>query len=183
MQNRVIQSALLLTRLSLWLAIAVYGVMIFMLVYWLIDPTHFDQWVIVNPFIAGSAGFQVQRTPVDQGIALSGLSAGMMYWLAIRTTFFFLLVFLALRKVLKVLNSVNATKVFHPDNVKNFKQLAMIGLIYAILCTVNFGVIDGISTVNLAIPFEPLLFAAGCWVLSEIFAEGQRLKEDSNSII
>lgn len=183
MHSRIISTAIWVTRISLWLSVLVYALLIATVVYWHLSPDAFNNWYIAQPYQAGAANFRLQRLATPQGLTFNDMGAGMVYWLAIRTTFFFVLICLALQKVLHILQSVKSAKTFYQENIRHFRKLATIGALYTIIYSVNFGVAEGNTTLYFKLPFVPLLFTTACLVLSAIFEEGQRLREDANSII
>ena len=183
MPNRIIPTSIVVTRISLLLAAVTYTLLLAMVIYWHIDPSYFENWYIATPFYAGSANFTVHNSPVGQAMNLNDIGSPMIYWLFLRTSLFFLLVFFALKKVLTVLLSVKNRGAFQQESIRQFRHLAMIGMIYALIYAFNFGVVNGQALFHFKLPFEPLLFATACLVLAGIFKEGTRLNEDSNSII
>lgn len=183
MQNRIIPVSLAVTRVSLILAVSMYLFLIGIVVFWHFDPAYFDHWYISTPFHAGAANFNIHKSPVGMAMNLNDIGTPMIYWLVIRTSFFFFLVFLALKKVSEILTSVKNKGAFQQDSIRLFKQLAIIGAIYALNYSFNFSSINGQTAYHFKLPSQPLLFAIACLVLSGIFQEGVRLNEDSNSII
>lgn len=183
MNNRILQTAHLLTRLTLMVTVAVYAAIVLVVIYWHIAPEAFAEWHIANPFHAGTSTFNLQRGPHAEGLALTDIERGPLYWLLLRTTCFFALTVLALRKVLHILKGVRSAQTFYTSHITHFQHLAGIGLLYAGLSVFNWGVIAGESILHLKVPFMPLLFALGCLVLAEIFREGERLRQDAEAII
>lgn len=183
MSNRIIPVSIIVTRVSLILAAVTYALMLAMLIYWQVNPSYFEDWYISTPFYAGSANFTIHSSPVGQAMNLNDIGSPMIYWLFLRTSFFFSLVFLGLKKVLSVLISVKNKGAFQQESIRQFRHLALICMIYAIIYSFNFGVVNGNTHFNFKLPFEPLLFATACLVLAGIFQEGTRLNEDSSSII
>lgn len=183
MNNRILQAAHLLVRFTLLLVVAVYIAIVLVVVYWHIAPEAFAEWYIMHPFHAGSAAFLLQHGPHADGMTLTDLGHGLVYWLVLRTTCFFVLAVLALRRVLRIVDSVRTAQTFYASNITHFRHLAWIGFLYAALSAFNVGMIAGESVVHFKLPFVPLLFALGCLVLAEIFREGERLRQDSESII
>lgn len=184
MNNQTIRLAIWVTRISKVLLVLFYTIMMAIIIYWFIEPASFIEWELTAPLSPGSMGFRFNQTTAGTGVPMDELSRTTMTWLAIRATLFFVLVWLGLGRVLKVLLSVKANQTFFRENVRHFQQLSTIGILFTILSAFNFGGAEGGGVhVNFSIPFIPLLFTLGCYVLAEIFREGGRLREDSSSII
>lgn len=156
-----------------------------LLVYWHFDPAYFDNWYLMSPFNAGTANMHLQLSvPVPKsGYSLNEMTAGTVYWLWLRTCIFAGLVLWAQVIILRILSSVKDRKTFYTSNISHFKKLGSIGVFYALLATFNFGSIGGTTSVYFSIPFLPIVFAAGCYVLAIVFEEGNSLQEDANSIV
>ncbi len=183
MHNHVIRIAILVTRIAIILLFSLYAVLLGTVVYWQIEPSAFDQWTIAQPFHAGAANFNIQKGALVSGMTFNEIGVPMLYWLLIRTSVFFVLTWLILKRILKVLISVNDQRTFFTENINHFQRLAMLGILFALVSLFNFGTLDGQTIFHFAIPFEPLLFSLACWVLGEIFREGGKFREDSTSII
>ena len=183
MHNKVIHWAYWVIQVVWYLTMAMYAILLGIVIYWHFEPSAFDEWHLQQPFQAGAANWSFAKSPQAQGATLNDLGAGMVYWLVGRTTLFFVLLALCLRKALSILVSIKQKAVFYDRNTQAFKQLAFLGLGFAVVSFFNFGTVAGVTTYYFRIPFGALLFSAACWVLSEVFAEGKRLYEDSNSIV
>jgi len=183
MQNKVIIAAIWITRITIGFVLLTFAAILGFVIYWHINPEYFDNWYLLNPFKPGSASFNFQRSNTAVGMTFNDLGSTNVYWMMIRTTLFSAIVLFAQRLILKVLYSVGSTATFYVENIRYFKRLAMTGIVFSLVSFFNFGIIDGQWQFFLSIPFVPLLFATACYVMAEIFKEGNRLQEDSNSII
>ena len=184
MNNRIIRGAILLARLALITNVILYVAIVSIVLYGIFNPSFLEQWYLQEPFEPGSikVNFKYSNNATE-GTALGSLGTGMLIWLIIRMSVFFVLALIALKKILGILISVKDSRTFFMSNILAFRRLAIIGLIYAVFAFFNIGTIEGEVFFKVSIPFGPLLFSAACWVLSEIFLEGRKLSEDSNSII
>jgi hypothetical protein len=182
MDNRVINSAIWLCRISLVLTFAVFLAALFVAIHLQINPAAYSDWYLVDPFKAGMADFKLTFDE-EKGYVLKELSSAIVFWLLFRLTGFIVLIWLIFRQILGVLNALGNLNVFYAENIRRFKQIALFGIILAVWSSFNIGIDQEISTLSFTLPLGPVLFAVGSRVLAEIFEEGKRLHEDSNSII
>lgn len=183
MEANIIPVAIIATRIAKWLLVTTFGTFLIAFVYWHVDSGVFNNWYINSPYQAGTASFSISQSSHPQSIAINDIEGFTLYWQMARIASFFLLVYLILHQALQVLKSARGEGAFHENCSRNFRQMALLGLIYAILYSFNMGTFAGETLLNLKLPFSPLLFTMACLVLSAIFQEGNRLSNDSKSII
>ncbi len=184
MHNPVIRVAITVSRITLILTAITFTLFIGVVIYWqFVDIEVLENWKLVNPFQAGSGNLKMQRGPNAEGITFNQIGSTMVLWLVIRTSIFFVLVWLALKEVIKILIAIRQERTFFSENISHFQRLGTIGFLFSLFSLFNFGTINEQTTFYFAIPFEPILFSLGAWVLAEIFREGGKFREDSNSII
>jgi hypothetical protein len=119
----------------------------------------------------------------NNGVLLSQLSVGMLYWLYLRTLLLLSLTFLIFRSVLQILGSIESLKTFRQDNIVAFQKIGKYTLGIFVLTSFNIWIVPGDSNLNLTLAFGPLLIAVFALVMAEVFKEGNRLMEDSNLTI
>ena len=185
MNQNVIQFAYWITRIGMGLVILGLVLVVGLLAYWHIDPSYFDHWYLISPFEAGTAklNVRVSQPPFDTGIRLNDIKPSNIYWLCARSLVSGGLIFWGLRIVSQVINSVKSQQTFYEQNVTLFKQLGLVGLLYALLVTFNLGYNDEVIVYYFTIPFFQIVFAVGCYVLAVVFEEGNSLHKDTKSII
>ncbi|CAE7241737.1 unnamed protein product, partial [Symbiodinium microadriaticum] len=153
-------------------------------IHWSYSPTSYENLYLVNGFQAGLNSFNI-KVSHDKltNICLADLEAVTLYWLLFRNSVILVIWFFGLRIVLNVLRSMRDLKTFYIENIRSFRRLAFLGLLSIGIAFFNFGIIDGGTLWNFTIPFGEILFTVMCLVLSEVFSEGFRLLEDSDSIV
>lgn len=185
MNQSIINFAYWITRI--FMGLAIFGMLLVsgMLIYWHISPGYFDSWYLINPFKADSATLNLRfhMPEFDSGIRLNDINRSNIYWLYARSLFSGVLMFWGLLMVNRIIDSVRHQNAFYKQNKAYFKKLGLIGFLYALLVSFNFGTIDGETIFYLNFPFLQIVFAVGCYVLAVVIEEGMRLHEDSTSII
>lgn len=182
MDNRIINSAIWLCRVTLVLTFAVFIAALFVAIHSRISPATYSDWYLVDPFKAGMADFQLVFHQ-EKGYALNELNNMVVFWLLFRLVGFVVLIWLIFRQILGILHALGDLNVFYAENIHRFRQIALFGVILAIWSSFNIRIDSAVSALSFTLPLGPLLFAVASRVLAEIFQEGRRLHEDSNSII
>lgn len=142
--------------------------------------------VIVNEVIDSGYGLNFKICKSCSGedyINLSMLDSTTKLWVLFRSLCFFIIVFLMLKTIRKVLKNMSSYSVFFEKNITHFKFLSKLtfGLVLISVFNVNF--LNDTLSWHFTIPFKTIGLAFGFLVLSEIFKEGKTLLEDKNSII
>ena len=181
-RNKILRYGNLLAKMIFWLSAVTMVVLTAGLIVWIITPESFSSVRMVNP---AGAGFSIGtfKTGSEEGIALSELSPGMIFWLYFRGIFFAGIILLITRKVLMVLSSIEQLQTFYSGNIEHFRDLARFAFVAFLLSCVNVGYIDGTMNFNFMIAFGPLTFSVACLVLSEVFREGKHLFEENEMIV
>ncbi len=180
-------------RWALWvykviniLVLVLFGLFFLMLVYSFIQPNFFQMLIVNDAFEAGfgigNFRFCTSCTNPDN-LYLSDLGIAMKLWLMLRGLIFFVLIFLVLKTVKKILRSIESLSTFYKGNIESFRVLAKYGFWISLLSAFNFFVQGETSVINFTIPFGSIAFALTCLVLSDVFKEGQLLLEDNKSIV
>ena len=183
MKNSMINTAITVTRLVLVTVIVFFLMYLGIIVYSNLNPDFFEKWVWLDITKSDSIDFRFGQTKAPGSLSLQDIGPLALAWLYIRMSAYFVLVFLMIKKGLSILLSVKNHETFHVQNVKYFKQLSLLALIIAAFKCLIISPSGDHYLFNFNLPFEPLLFSLACRVMAEVFLEGGRLSEDSNSII
>lgn len=187
-RNKIISAAILLSRIFILLCAVLFLTFTITTIYWHFNADAFANVEVTNSFKAGFGVNDIRVYPVNtpkpaDGIFLSELNYGMIYWLYLRGAFFFTLTVLILRKIILILRSINTLQTFYQDNIKHFQAIAQYAFLAFLLSCFNFSYLNGNSEISFKFAFTPLAFALGALVLAEVFKEGKQLLEDQNLII
>jgi len=185
-RNPVLQLALLVIRVYIILYISFYILFLGLFIYWHINPGAFDKVDISSGYKAGISIRDIRLVSSERSpdmIVLSEVSHPMFYWLFLRMTFFFLLGFLILQRLKRVIRSIHSLNTFYEGNIRHFKSIGFLFLIMAALGFFNYYSDGTVSRLQLTIPFTPLLLGMAGFVMAEVFAEGKSLTEDKNLIV
>lgn len=90
---------------------------------------------------------------------------------------------LILGEAIKVISSLKTLTTFRKENIKAFRKM---GYIFLVLFVINMlSIIQNATGLEMrfSLPLNYLLAVIGCFVLSEIFKEGNKLMEENNLTI
>lgn len=181
-RNNILRYGNLLARIVYWGTVLILIVLSVSLVILLISPEVFSSVRLVDATDAGF-GLGTFKSGSAEGIAMSELTTGMIFWLYFRGIFFAGITLLIARKVLAVLSSIEQLKTFYSGNIEHFRDLARIGFIAFLFSCVNAGYINGVLNLGFTLAFGPLIFSVSCLVLSEVFREGRNLLKENEMIV
>ncbi|MBO3697752.1 DUF2975 domain-containing protein [Roseivirga sp. E12] len=184
--NKTISYAKNLCYLIYGLNIIIFVIFLGAMTYSLIQPQALDN-VIITDSVKSGVGFGnvkiCSACSVEGDVLLSDINTFSKLWLLARGSAFFLILFLVVNRILRILRSVASREAFYGGNIQNFKKMATYGFIATVISTFNFFYLHGIAQWHFTLPLAPLSFAIGCLVLAEVFKEGESLVEDKESII
>jgi len=143
----------------------------------------FRQWAVLDPGNLNFIHFRFNSEHIGPDIGLNEILPTVLVWFYIRLVVSFSIILIIIKKLLLILRSVKNRKTFHTNNAIYFNQLALLWLILALFNLVVLGQTGDSQILNLNLPIPFLILSLSCKVLSEIFMEGGRIEEDSNSII
>lgn len=183
-RNNIVTGALVLTKIVQVMIVFIMAICIAAVIHWHFEPQAYDFVNLQNGY---KVGFGVKEiTMKDSGtdsIMMNNASNGMIYWLVLRAFLFFIVTFIIIMHIQKILYSVKNIKTFYTSNILHLKKLGYLGIVLFILSCFNFYSYGDNTRVSLTFEFAPLFFAVGCFVLAEILHEGQLLQEDKDQII
>jgi hypothetical protein len=134
----------------------------------------------------GIGGFRIhfdsQSIPSD-ALLLRDINIIMFFWILIRGSFFLIINLIIVRKIIAILGSVQDIKTFYKKNILHFKEIGWWALIGFVASCFNFSYLSDHTSLFFEIAWGPLAVSASCFVLAEIFKEGNELLEDKNSIV
>ncbi|MEO1053128.1 MAG: DUF2975 domain-containing protein [Bacteroidota bacterium] len=186
--NTVIKLAIGLSRCIMGVCIFAVVLSLTVTVHWHFSKGYYDHIEVSQTFKAGFGMGDVQvllphHVRHEGMIMLSDLNNYLFYWLLVRAMVFVALVFLIVRSILQVLHSMKSVRTFHEGNIKHFRRISLFSFIATLFSVFNFGLIRGELMIYLDLPFGPLLFALGAYVMAEVFKEGKLLLEDQQLMI
>lgn len=169
-----------------WIYLISFIAFLLVIIIWFLNRELFENAVLTSGFKAGVGSFNVSfnnKMEYLRGIPFDELSPTLMVWLGIRTTSFFLLGWMIIRQIDKIIQSIVSMEVFYENNVVGFQRIAHISLCIAVLASFNIFWNERGFDLDFTVPFVPLLASVGCYLLAVIFEEGRRLSDENRAIV
>ena len=129
----------------------------------------------------GSFNLSGQGSPMDEiGFKLDGW---FLIWTFFKMSSTILCSLLIVTQILKIIRSIKSLETFKQNNINAFRKIAMIFLVIFGLNIFDVTQSSEQLQMTFQLSLEHLLAAAACYILSEVFKEGNKLMEDNQLTI
>ena len=183
-RNRQLQFFYHFTGAIIIIAFLLFAFFLFVQIHSYKRPDFYTNWFLINPYQAGLRGFQMLiGAKGETGIPLSEIQIFDRIWLVLRSGILTTFIIAMLWHFRAILKTVQQAQVFYQKNIYHFNRMAFWALLLSFFSAFNLGNLHSNPNLNFTIPFGCLMLAGGFKVLAEVFREGKRLSDDSNSII
>lgn len=184
MNNKILSLARLTTRILLIGDIFLASILIILMITWQIDVGYFENIHVLND---GSI-FKFSTSPKtgDTTLPLTPLSeygSFYFYFLVFRALLVTGVLFLILQTTLKIIRSIGNLDTFRSENVKSFRKMGNLFLVWFALAIPTITGLGGKVSFTMGLSFNYAVWALICFVLAEIFSEGNKLMEDNKLTI
>jgi hypothetical protein len=177
MKNKILHLALVVTRIIMILVITIGTLLLGVMIYWPFDPSLFDLF-----YFSTENGLTI-TTEAEKGTKLESIEAGYFYFLSLKGLIELSLFYLILRNVIGVVKSIESLKTFHQANIKAFRRMGRLFVVWFLIeiPEVNLSALD--TSIALQVVPGYAVGALICFVLAEIFSEGNQLMEENQLTI
>ena len=179
MNNKILRLAKLTTRLLLFGDLLLGLVLIILMIVWQIDTRFFENIRVVHD---GSI-FKFTNSEQAEGLPLSNYGSFYFYFLVIRALTIVGVLFLILKTAHKIISSIEHLETFRSANVASFRRMGNLFLIWFLLAIPTIKLFNGSVSISVGLYFNYAVWALICFVLAEIFSEGNKLMEDNKLTI
>ncbi|MEO9483811.1 MAG: DUF2975 domain-containing protein [Ekhidna sp.] len=179
MNNKILHLAKLTTKVLLIGDILLAFILIVLMIVWQVDTSYFSDIRIVND---GSI-FKFSNNPELEGMPLSRYGSPYFYFLVFRALLITGVLYLILLTALRIITSIENLETFRSENVKSFRRMGNLFLLWFALAIPTITNINGVSSITMGLYFNYAVWALLCFVLAEIFGEGNKLMEDNKLTI
>lgn len=184
MNNKILHLAKLTTRILLFGDIFLAFILIVLMIAWQIDVRYFEKIHVLND--GGIFKFSTSSKTVDAALPLTPLSeygSFYFYFLVLRALLVTGVLFLILQTILNVIRSIGNFDTFRSENVKSFRKMGQLFLVWFALAIPTITGLGGKVSLTMGLYFNYAVWALICFVLAEIFSEGNKLMEDNKLTI
>lgn len=189
MNNNLLRLATFAARFILALDILLGLILVFFMIAWPMELSFLKEIYIVQD--SSIFTFETELTP-DRGVPLSPplseFGAFYFYFTCIRSLTMVAILFKIIQLSIRIIKSISSLETFRFENVFSFRKMGQLFLIWFVLAIpsikplTEFGETIGL-TMTTTLNFKYALFALVCFVLAEIFQEGNKLMEENKLTI
>ena len=179
MKNNMLKISAFFARFLQFMAITLSIILIALMIAWPFNLDVFDNFSFVND---GSI-FKFETSPSNDGILLRTYSSGYFYFLAIKALIMTGILFLILRQAIRVITSISTFETFRHENSEAFRQMGKLFIVWFIIAIPGIRELEETLQISAVIHSRYIIYALICFVLGEIFSEGNKLMEENNLTI
>lgn len=178
MKNNILGLAVVVTKFIRALDVFLGFLLIFFMIAWPMGADFFENIRMVDD---GSI-FKFETTPKAERIPLSEYGTFFFYFLCLRTLIIVGIIFMILQTALKVIRSISSLETFRVENIQSFRQMGKYFLLW-FLVAVPIIKQSYVFRIGVDLNLKYAVFALICFVLAEIFSEGNKLMEENKLTI
>ncbi len=175
-RNTLLKISLVLGRIAQIMLIVVAVGLIIIFGIWL-----FKEEVLSNfYFVVTGHGFQITNNPGDSSaIALSDTGTSVIIFNLIKGLMVLCILYFIIHQGISVIKSIRRLSTFRSDNVLAFRRMGGLFLLWFLIDIISVSQ----DAMNIKIEPNHLIGSLICFILAEIFREGNRLMEENNLTI
>ncbi len=179
MNNKILHLAKLTTRILLFGDIFLAFVLVVLMIVWQIDTSFFEDIRVVHD---GSI-FKFSTRDSVEGLPLSKYGSIYFHFLLIRAMIITIVLYLILQTAHRIIGSIENLETFKSENVASFRRMGNLFLVWFMLAIPTIKIVDDATNFSIGFYFNYAVWALLCFVLAEIFSEGNKLMEDNKLTI
>ncbi|MEO9870048.1 DUF2975 domain-containing protein [Ekhidna sp.] len=174
MKNNLLKLSIAVARFILVLDIFLAVLLVFFMIAWQIDVSIFDSIKMVND----SSVFKFQTSPSAEGIPLSDYGNFYFYFTCLKALIITGIIYLVLKIAIRIVRSISSIETFRIENVKSFRKMGKLFLLWFGIGLVSIKEIESSMRLITELNLQYAIWALICFILAEIFSEGNKLQED-----
>ena len=184
MNNKYINLAKLTTKILLVGDLLVSCWLILLFIVSFVEYIYLENMTFGGSIIMENNGSIVRfaADPNAEGIPINE-NKGLFYTFWARTLLVLGVLYLILRTILRILNSINSLETFRKENVKSFRKIGKLFMVWFVLAIPTIRSINEEPSLSVGFYLGYVVCALICFVLAEIFSEGNKLMEDNKLTI
>ncbi|WP_424963576.1 DUF2975 domain-containing protein [Ekhidna sp.] len=189
MNNNLLRLATFAARIILALDILLGLILVFFMIAWPLELSFLEKIHMVQD--SSIFTFETEMT-TDRGVPLtpplSEFGAYYFYFTCVRSLTMVVILFRIIQLSIRIIKSISSVETFRFENVFSFRKMGQLFLIWFVVAIpsikplTEFGETIGL-TMTASLDLKYALFALVCFVLAEIFKEGNKLMEENKLTI
>lgn len=190
MNNNILRLATFAARFILAMDIVLGLILVFFMIAWPMELSFLEDIHVVQD--SSIFTFETTEMTPDRGVPLSPplseFGTFYFYFTCVRSLIMVAILFRIIQFAMRIIKSISSLETFRFENVFSFRKMGQLFLIWfavaipSIRPLTEFGETFGV-TMTTTLNFKYALFALVCFVLAEIFKEGNKLMEENKLTI
>ena len=179
MDNKILKTSLSIGRI---LEITIYAMIALVIVIFcsvFLFGASID-WVLFNP---NNLSFSIKTGEIGNHLLLDQIPSGVLVFMLGKATVTLVILSMMIRLVINVLKSLRSFDTFKSENVRTLRKMGNLFILWFLVAIPGVTYIDESLVISVSVLPSILLGTLICYLLSEIFKEGNRLMEDNKLTI
>jgi hypothetical protein len=188
MKNTLLNIALILCKIiRLGLVMGFIGLTTFF-IHLQIDKSYYEgrelKFDIKNYNFSTSMKWKIDNAMEDEDVyTIDNIKLSSLYFNYMKFIIVLTFVFIAVKEFQKIIESVKRVETFGVENVKSFRRIGVIVLIYVVLMSYSSIIFNQGGFRGFGFSIYPLILALLAFIMAEIFKEGAFLKQENDLTI
>lgn len=183
MKNNILGLAVVVTKFIRALDVFLGFLLIFFMIAWPMGADFFENIRMVED---GSV-FKFETKSIEDGIPvsdpLSEYGSFYFYFLCLRSLIIVGIIFMILQTALKIIRSISSLETFRMENIQSFRMMGKYFLLWFLISIPVIKQLSHTMRIGVDLDLKIAVFALVCFVLAEIFSEGNKLMEENKLTI
>lgn len=179
MKNKILRIATILAKVFLAMDVLLAGILLFLMISWAFGAGFFESISVEHD----ASIFKFNTKPALEGIPLSEYGSIQFYFICLQALVLTVLSFLIIQLSIKVINSIKSLETFRMENVNSFQKMGKLFMVWFFVDIPSIVQNAYTTSFSAELGLKYIVFAIICFVLAEIFSEGNKLMEDSKLTI
>lgn len=179
MKNNLLRISIFLARFILALDIILAALLVVLMILWPMNTGLFDNFRMAQDGII----FKFETTPLAEGMPLSQYGNFYFYFLCLKALLTTGIVYMIAKTAIRIIHSISSVETFRLENVQSFRHMGKLFLTWLAISLFSIKeAVEGVS-ISAEVEMKYAIWALICFILAEIFSEGNKLMEDNKLTI
>jgi hypothetical protein len=179
MNNKILQVARALTWVLLIGTGLIALISLIGMILWPLQLEFMDNLRVMQ----NGRGFTFTTEPGVEGTPMREFKPAPFYFLCGKILLIATILYLILRVALSIIQSISNLDTFRHENVSSFRKIGMLFLAWMVVDIPSLAHSGDSFTLTMQLTFSYAIYALICFILAEIFSEGNNLMEEQKLTI
>lgn len=179
MNNTILKAAIITARIIQIMVSVSILVLVIIMITWPMNPEFYDRISLA----LNNGVFTISTIENAEVVPFSEYAIGYVYYALLKALFISITFLAILKTVLKLIRSIKDLRTFRKENVESFRNIGLLFILLLILNITTIRETGGTMTLTVQFLLNYAVYSLICFVLAEIFKEGNRLHEETQLTI